>query len=77
MKQRSIEKLLFSIAALLVTCGTLIKFMNWSENFLGLYLVLAGHIAGIIAIFMYMKHANDMERQNQHIQQKVRRMQND
>ncbi|WP_439880282.1 hypothetical protein ACSX1A_14090 [Pontibacter sp. MBLB2868] len=63
MRTRTIEKLLYKIAAFLVLIGAIIRIMHLSENNLGLYLILAGHVAGVAAIFMYMKYVNDMEQQ--------------
>ena len=61
MKERTIEKLLYKIAVLLVVCGAVVRFLHLSENYLGLHLILAGLITGVIAIFLYMKYENEME----------------
>ena len=61
MKDRSIEKLLYKIAALLVVCGAVVRILGLSENYLGLHLILSGLITGVIAIFMYMKYENEQE----------------
>ncbi|PRY13713.1 hypothetical protein CLV24_10583 [Pontibacter ummariensis] len=71
MQLRTIEKLLYKIAVLLVILGAVVRFLHLSENYLGLYLILAGHIAGVVAIFLYMKYVNDMERKKQALKQKV------
>ncbi|MDX5421915.1 MAG: hypothetical protein LPK07_06800 [Hymenobacteraceae bacterium] len=71
MKQRTIEKLLYKIAALLVVSGAVIRILHLSDNYLGLYLMLAGHILGIIAIFMYMKYVNNLEQKNKHLEERL------
>ena len=70
MKDRSIEKLLYKIAALLVVCGILACFFPSSESYLGLHLILSGLITGVVAIFLYMKHENDMEQKRTVLKQK-------
>lgn len=64
MKPRTIEKLLYKIAAILVVAGAVIRILHLSATGLGLYLILAGHLAGVAAILLYMKYVNSLEEQN-------------
>ncbi|GAB3536968.1 hypothetical protein GCM10027443_28670 [Pontibacter brevis] len=61
MKDRNIEKLLYKLAAFLVICGAVVRFLHLSDNYLGLHLILSGLITGVVAIFMYMNHENELE----------------
>lgn len=74
MKPRTIEKQLFKIAALLVVIGAFERILGLSENAIGMYFILAGHIVGVVAIFVYMKYINDTERENQAMQDESRRL---
>jgi hypothetical protein len=69
MRTRKVEKLLYKVAALLVVAGAIIRIFHLSNTGLGLYLILAGHVAGITAIFMYMKYVNDKEYERQRLQE--------
>ncbi|MCX2739566.1 hypothetical protein [Pontibacter anaerobius] len=69
MKDRTIEKMLYKIAALLAVIGIVLRMLLPSENYLGLYLILAGHILGVAGIFMYMKHTNEMEHEQRAMQE--------
>lgn len=70
MKDRIIGKLLYKIAALLVVCGLLACFLNSSESYFGLHLILSGLITGVIAIFLYMKHENELEQKRAALKEK-------
>lgn len=70
MKDRNIEKLLYKIAALLVICGAVVRFLNLSDNYLGLHLILSGLITGVIAIFLYMKYENELEQKRTTLKEK-------
>lgn len=74
MKPRTIEKQLFKIAALLVIIGAFERIIGFSENAIGMYFILAGHIVGVVAIFMYMKYVNDTERENQPVKDGSQRL---
>lgn len=76
MKDRTIEKLLYKLGVLLVICGAAIRLLQLSENYLGLYLVLAGHVLGVVGIFIYMKHVNDREQERQAMQEPMQQLQN-
>jgi nitrate/nitrite transporter NarK len=62
MKDSNFEKLLYKMAALLVVCGAVVRFLDLSDNYLGLHLILAGLIIGAAAIFVQMWHQNQSER---------------
>lgn len=70
MKDRNIEKLLYKLAALLVICGAVVSFLNLSDNYLGLHLILSGLITGVVAIFLYMKYENDLEQKRTMLKEK-------
>lgn len=74
MKDRIVEKLLYKIAVLLVICGAFIRFLELSENYLGLYLILAGHVLGVVGIFMYMGYVNNMEQKQEAIKRSARQL---
>lgn len=76
MKDRVIEKMLYRVAALLAIVGIGLRMVQPSDNYLGLYLILAGHILGVAGILMYMKHANDKEHAQQSMQNPVKQLQN-
>lgn len=76
MKPRTVEKQLYKVAALLVIIGAVERMMSLSEGYLGLYLILAGHVVGVTAIFMYMKYVNDMEQESQALKEKSRQLHN-
>ncbi|WP_299819656.1 hypothetical protein [uncultured Pontibacter sp.] len=65
MRSRTLEKLLYKAAVLLVIIGAFVKFILSPATNLGLYFILAGHVAGVAGILMYMKYANDLDRQHQ------------
>lgn len=70
MKDRNIEKLLYKIAVFLVICGAVVRFLNLSENYLGLHLILSGLITGVVAIFLYMKYENELEQKKAALKEK-------
>jgi nitrate/nitrite transporter NarK len=72
MKDSKFEKLLYKMAALLVVFGAVVRFLNLSDNYLGLHLILAGLIIGAAAIFVQMWHQNQSEQQK-HAELKERR----
>lgn len=65
MKDRTIEKMLYKFAALLAVVGIILRVLQPADNYLGLYLILAGHILGVAGILMYMKHINEMEQEQE------------
>ncbi|MBC5993689.1 hypothetical protein [Pontibacter cellulosilyticus] len=65
MKSRTLEKLLYKAAILLVIIGAFVKFMYSPDSNFGLYLILAGHAAGVAGILLYMKYSCSQERQSQ------------
>ena len=73
MKDSNFEKLLYKIAALLVACGAVVRFLDLSDNYLGLHLILAGLIIGAAAIFVQMWHQNQAE-QRKHAELKDRHL---
>ncbi|GAB3198149.1 hypothetical protein ABID22_000628 [Pontibacter aydingkolensis] len=64
MRSRTLEKLLYKAAILLVIIGAFVKFIHSPDSDFGLYLILAGHVAGVAAILLYMKYENNKESQN-------------
>lgn len=76
MKPRTIDKQLYKLAALLVVVGAVEWILNFSDSHLGLHLILAGHLIGITAIFIYMKYVNDLERNNQTAKEKSTKFHN-
>lgn len=75
MKDRTIEKMLYKIAALFAVVGIILRMLQPSDNYLGLYLILAGHIMGVVGIFVYMKHINDIEQEQKAMQEPVKQLQ--
>ncbi|WP_299756568.1 hypothetical protein [uncultured Pontibacter sp.] len=75
MKDRTIEKMLYKIAALFAVVGIILRMLQPSDNYLGLYLILVGHIMGVVGIFVYMKHINDIEQEQKAMQQPVKQLQ--
>lgn len=70
MKDRIIGKLLYKIATFLVVCGAVVRFLDLSENYLGLHLILSGLVTGVISIFLYMKHENELEQKRVALKEK-------
>ncbi|OKL42005.1 hypothetical protein [Pontibacter flavimaris] len=75
MKNRTIEKMLYKAAALLAVVGIVLRLLQPAENYLGLYLILAGHILGVAGILMYMKYANEIEQERQTTREPVQQLQ--
>lgn len=65
MRSRTVEKLLYKAAILLVIVGAFIKFILAPDSDSGLYMILAGHVVGVACILAYMKHACNKERRNE------------
>ncbi|PTX12232.1 hypothetical protein C8N40_11430 [Pontibacter mucosus] len=63
MQNRTVEKMLYKVAALLAIVGIILRLTQPSENYLGLYFILGGHILGVAGILLYMKHANETEQE--------------
>ncbi|WP_276499012.1 hypothetical protein [Pontibacter litorisediminis] len=61
MKNRTLEKVLYKVAALLALVGIVLWAVQPEGDYLGLYLILGGHILGVAGILLYMKHSNEME----------------
>ncbi|AKD02249.1 hypothetical protein POKO110462_07555 [Pontibacter korlensis] len=74
MIDRTIEKMLYKIAALLAIVGIVLRMLQPSDNYQGLYLILAGHILGVIGILIYMKRTNDMEQEQRNAQEPVQQL---
>ena len=70
MKDRNFEKMLYKLAALLVLSGIAIRLFILPDNLLGLYLTLSGLITGVAAIFLHMKHINELEQQQASLKEK-------
>ncbi|MEJ8803102.1 hypothetical protein [Pontibacter sp. H249] len=70
MRPRTLEKLLYKAAILLVIAGAFIRFIHAPDSNTGLYLILAGHAAGVAGILLYMKHANEQDRQHHNTETK-------
>ncbi|MCJ8167290.1 hypothetical protein MKJ04_20790 [Pontibacter sp. E15-1] len=70
MKDRNLEKLFYKLATLLVACGIAVRFFDLSENMLGLHMILSGLLAGLVAILLHMRHANEMEQKKSAPQEK-------
>jgi uncharacterized membrane protein YidH (DUF202 family) len=75
MKDRTIEKILYKIAALLAVVGIVLRILQPTDNYLGLYLILAGHILGVAGILMYMKHINEMEQEQESAHKPIKQLQ--
>ncbi|WP_266202957.1 hypothetical protein [Pontibacter kalidii] len=75
MRNRTIEKMLYKFAALLAVVGIVLRLLQPSDNYLGLYLILAGHILGVAGILMYMKYATEIEQEQKTMQEPVQQMQ--
>ena len=76
MRSRTLEKLLYKAAILLVIAGAAVIFILPPESNLGLYLILAGHAAGVAGILLYMRYANEQERQHQLQNEETRQYEN-
>lgn len=76
MKTRTLEKLLYKAALLLVIAGAFVTFIYSPGSDFGLYLILAGHMAGVAGILLYMKYANNKDRQEQLNRENVKQYKN-
>lgn len=76
MRSRTLEKLLYKAAIMLVIIGAFVKFIHSPDSNTGLYLMLVGHAAGVAGILLYMKYANEHERQNQESEEKLKQLEN-
>ncbi|ARS36427.1 hypothetical protein [Pontibacter actiniarum] len=76
MKDRTIEKLLYKAAALLVICGTLVRILQLSDNYLGLYLMLAGLVLGATGIFRHMGYINSLEQRQKAMKNTAQQLKN-
>ncbi|TPE44087.1 hypothetical protein [Pontibacter mangrovi] len=75
MKEKNIERLLYKLAALLAVVGIALCVLQPSDNYLGLYFILAGHILGAAGIIAHMKRTNDLEHERRTVQQPTGQLQ--
>lgn len=57
---------MYSVAALLIILGGAIHLLQLSADYLGLYLLLGGHILVAAGILLTMRHRCEAEQHTQH-----------